>query len=422
MNSEMASFCKLDSNKSQSDWTQPMACYEAGLKQTLSEVFENQSNTSQQSSGPVYLIISMSQNTIIFQCVLAFWALISFVGTFCNGINILVFVRMGLEDSVTVSFLGLSVSDFLLLITAIVHIVSVGPSWLDREHGYWYYVKPMVVTFQCAHIREIFSVNTTVITMFLAVQRCFCIAKPLHFKGVFTRARAMYALCVAAVFSLLCYIPLLAFERTIEVRNKRTNRTQIVLSFAKGWNTVTAYNEMLVGIFLPCFSQVVVLLCLLVMIRCLKQSAQFRNRAVLTDNKGDDYDCQKEQQTTTDKGEVKLPDGKTAQEETGNTKKQTVLSRKDRGVIMQVLLICLIFILCNSPKIAIAITRLLVEGFDHVGPYQYLYISMKTLRTPFELTNSAVNTFIYYKYNTKFRVMFCHIIPFFNHKRTSQGM
>ena len=133
------------------------------------------------------------------------WQVISIFGVFSNMMNILVFLKSGVKDNVTVLLLCLSASDFcfLALISpyiATALIYNFNPSWnwkFDRKiTGFLFYWPAFT-----------FYDFSAYVSVFLGVTRCACVTFPLHFKSVFTKSRTIIIVVALFISTILLRIP-----------------------------------------------------------------------------------------------------------------------------------------------------------------------------------------------------------------------
>lgn len=140
----------------------------------------------------------------------------------------------------------------------------------------------------------------------------------------------------------------------------------------------------LTDIVLPLTTQIIVLVCLIVMADKLRKSLKFRQTF----------------KTSDETKENKLPK---SSDMATNKKTSSNVSKKDMKVVKQVMLISAVYIVCNTPKIFINVTALLVSDFTLGTRYQNLYLVLNSIRSLFETVNSSASLPIYYSYNGKFR-------------------
>ena len=167
------------------------------------------------------------ENVILERILIPTWIVIFLFGIAANITNILVFIRSGLTDSVTIVLLCLSVSDFcfLTLMTpwlATVFIMNFAPNWnwnFDFSITAFLFYWPAFTFYD-------FSAY---VSLFLGVTRCACVALPLHFKSVFTKSRTEIGVFALFVSAFLLRIPMLIGYSIGTKLSPLTNQTYVFL-------------------------------------------------------------------------------------------------------------------------------------------------------------------------------------------------
>ncbi|GFS02266.1 chemosensory receptor C [Elysia marginata] len=305
---------------------------------------------------------------------------ISAFGLVTNIINILVFSRLNLKQGATATFLVLSISDGSLCLLGIISAVFsmlkyLGPSHLKRTVN----VLNVTVLAACTVPKYASDFSTVVI----AVVRCCSVAMPLRVRAVLTvrRQLMLILLLVLTAVAILCYS--CTIYKYILVRDPQTNWTHLILTLTPGFTKKVQISDQYRGvIFYSSF--IAVNICLIILIYALKQSSQFRIKAT---------------GTNTSEG---LTEDKT--------------TRKERQVVRTVVMVSLVFTVCNLPSIALTILRATVPGFRTVG---YLFRSFDMLFMFVEatgMTSAAINIVVYLYSNSNYRKVFNQIFrP--NHKK-----
>ncbi|GFR81471.1 chemosensory receptor C [Elysia marginata] len=133
----------------------------------------------------------------IMMCVATF-------GVISNAINILVFVKMKLKDNVSITLLFLSISDLMYVLmrspeTVLLLLEETNPHLRPPPHiG--------VLMLGLSFIYSSFYDYSMFVSLFLAIARCACVARPLRFKSTFNKSRTLVILGVLffAAMGLLC--------------------------------------------------------------------------------------------------------------------------------------------------------------------------------------------------------------------------
>ena len=194
----------------------------------------------------------------------------SVLGVITNIINLFIFLRMGLRDSVTVTFFALSVSDLgtelgLVAISSLTALVIVD----ENMPGF---------SVEIGSLQEIVGITSetffqmsTIFTCFLAVMRATCVVCPFMFKHYFTRVKSVLALCV---LSVLCLCHLAMFSQTQLTRH--TNSTRMRLTYRENYEYANFVSDTIRGPVVTLTSVVIVTFCITLMIVKLKESIHFK--------------------------------------------------------------------------------------------------------------------------------------------------
>ncbi|KAH9507702.1 hypothetical protein Btru_053495 [Bulinus truncatus] len=123
---------------------------------------------------------------------------------------------------------------------------------------------------------------------------------------------------------------------------------------------------------------VIIIVSVAIMIRCLKKASKFRQR-----HAGDP--------------DTEIPILREPEHQ------QRKMTTKDVLIVRQVILISVVYIIANIPKILVDIGTFIVPDFTLGKRYQNVYLAIICAMEFFQGFNSSLNMIIYYKYNSKFR-------------------
>ncbi|XP_005112226.1 uncharacterized protein LOC101851096 [Aplysia californica] len=320
----------------------------------------------------------------------------SVLGIGSNFLNIKTFFTMGVDDAVTVSFLGLSISDILVSLVMFCTSVSMSLHTVEMSRGPLFTYDPVISAVFLTNVIMALYTVTILITLYIAVARCMCVAKPLHFKHVFTKTRSVVIISVFGVFSAGIVVPIFTSMGITDISGMTQNGTRYTIWFDPNVEDSKDAIFFIVLVVIPFATQVIVIVCIVVMTWKLIESSRFRQKSAKSSNSSGGITTQK---TT---------EGQENNTKNNNSNNSNVrLSGKELQAVQQVILISLIFAIFNTPMLVIGICGLVEPDFDAImGKHRYarLYAACSGSRRVSEQVNSALNFFIYYKYNTKFRV------------------
>lgn len=319
------------------------------------------------------------------------WALLSFLGIISNIINIRIFIAMGLNDGVIVSFLALAIFDLAYLIVSFSLGITTAIYVIELRYGNKFAIEPFGVKVYFFNITILINVGNMLVTTYLAFARCMCIARPVQFKYTFTRRKAIVLSFGFAIFAIVSYLPIFVYMGMWTQTDPRTNISRPMLWLSPKRESIKNIVWAVIDVFLPCATEIIVIVCIFVMTKCLRQAATFRQTSSAS--------------AATRKHKMMGPTNITGSNSDPSSGVSDKLTGKDLRVIQQIVLISLVYIMCNTPKILISVVAMIEHEFRIGRRYSRLYLCVNSLGKNFEVCNSAINLIIYYKYNTKFRAM-----------------
>ncbi|XP_012946978.1 uncharacterized protein LOC106014239 [Aplysia californica] len=287
---------------------------------------------------------------------------ISFSGIIFNIINIIVFLKQGLKDSVNITLFSMAISDTGSLMGLFYVSISFNP-WLvnadlpfdplDLQHlaGGWVHI--------------LFARITSWITAFVTFERCLCIALPLKVKNIITPRRT-----IVVVVSI--YLTMLAFVAPVYYSTRlgpkffpEKNKTMIGLLYVLNGPSIEKVSLAL-NVLAQFGAFFAVIICTVILVHNLLLKSKWR-------------------------------------QSTSSSAKQESLSQRDKKVVKIVLLISTIFIFCFFPGAVSFIAMSTVNGFNVNGRYHNIFLLTWSMFKTLQATNSTVNIFIYYNMSSKYK-------------------
>ena len=297
-------------------------------------------------------------------------------GLVSNSTNVIVFLKAGLGDSVTILLFYLSVSDviFLSLITPTVATIIIFyfvPDWdwtVDHTITYTLLYWPALTFYD----------YSAYISVFLGVTRCACVAMPLHFKSVFTKKRTVFAVFALFCLSVIFHLPVLTIFRIGWKFNPQKNTTYLVI-VDSGRQTMVKINDILNRISMPWISFTTMIGCVALLSFKLFEASKIRS----------------------------FPSGAEKSRETSDLKQtqSQKLSPKEVHVVQSVVLVCTIFILAQLPSLLNSTIRVINPEFDHGGRLVMLFGIAFYISLTCSFLNASLNIFVYFNYNSKYRAV-----------------
>ncbi|GFS23521.1 chemosensory receptor A [Elysia marginata] len=291
-------------------------------------------------------------------------------GLVTNIINIVVFLKAGANDNVTILLIALACSDLVFLVLISMHACGFLLLYLVKLK-HWA-VHPELVVFllfwPANTAYDISSFNA----VSLGVIRCACVAMPLRFKLVFTKSRTIKWSLFLVVLAVLLRIPMLTIYRVAWRTDPATNLTS---AYRLSVNSVemSRINDILNRGIMQYLAYIIMVTSVIVLSFKLYQASKMRQR------------CTTKSPQALDKP---VTQG---------------MSARDMQVVKSTVLVCSIFILAQLPYIVSSTIRLINPEFDADKKEAMLsYIVMQVSLTFYQL-NASINIFVYYNYNSKYR-------------------
>lgn len=263
--------------------------------------------------------------------------IISLVGSVCNTINIVVFIKQGLSDPVNISLLGLSVSDLGALVSLIWMSVCFNPlfanSGIDFDSIRVQYLTAGWPHVCCARI-------TSWVTAFITFERCLCVAMPLKVKTIITPKRTTCAIITIFAIMIISICPVYYAIYLGPVRDMTTNKTFISLVYRP--NGIHIENiSFAINFVAQLTSFVLVIICTVVLVQSLLRKYKWHKHSVCT-----------------------------------NT-----ITNRDKRLIKMIISLSTIFIICFLPSAVNLVIMMLTPGYSIVGKQavSILFISSRTL-------------------------------------------
>ncbi|KAH9512455.1 hypothetical protein Btru_039627 [Bulinus truncatus] len=142
-----------------------------------------------------------------------------------NIINIVTFFKIGLKDSINITFLALSLSDLfsVLLDTSDNVCLNVAMSpWQQDIPISMHSISGVIHYYQ-----HIFLDTSVCLETYLAIARCCCVSMPMRFKNVFTFKRSVAVILMLFVCNVVFRIPLLISYVLTWQTSPSTNLTKL---------------------------------------------------------------------------------------------------------------------------------------------------------------------------------------------------
>lgn len=302
--------------------------------------------------------------------------IICIVGMATNAITMRAFLRIGLDDTVTISFFLLA---FVDLANCFFGIFEGAFQFFDSIETFSSIrFKPIVfiIGYLNVRVRMVFTTEATLIKIYLAIQRCLCVVLPFQVKSLFTNKRTYIFIGISFLYSLLTAVLYAISFQFLTFVEPNTNLTRVQFSPRPGFEGMILYIHFGMGTVFNLATMIVVVICLIFMIVALNKSAKFKKKLTSTNST------------------VKSPKD--------DAPVQEVVSR-ERQALIQVMVVSAIFVATYVSYLAYGIPTMVIPGFGLYKRLYYVLVIIYQFSTSGDYINSTVNLFVYYKFNTKFR-------------------
>lgn len=338
------------------------------------EAVANYNHTSQHTASEINFQKVISDDDYqVFQLVnyLIITGSISTLGVVANVVNIIVFYKQGFNNTMNISFLGLSISDLCSLVTMLWCLVFLSPLFDDLDVK----VAPSEMIHLISGLPHIcFSRITSWITVFITVERCLCITLPLKIKQLITPRRTTVIICIIYILIILSFQPEYATSYLGWKFDVKANKTLIGLLFRSSRKDVEGVTFILFGI-LGFLSFVAVITFTLLLVIQLNKKTKWRKNANLE----------------------KL--------------QSEIISNRDRRTVSMVVVIATVLIVCYTPGVVVSMATFCEPEFSVIGRYANVYFTGWSFVVTFESFNSSINILLYYHMSSKYRETFYLTFP-----------
>ena len=195
-------------------------------------------------------------------------------------------------------------------------------------------------------------------------------------------------------------------KRFVRISDRWTNSSQVIVKDFEDGGLADTINDIVSRNIQPwsCFS--IVIACLVVMITKLRASAKFRTTLsangpsgvkdgpLSTSKARDESDAKNKMESTATKDEKS---------------KSKIMSTREVKVLRSVILVAVIFVVCQVPFMTYSLARRLnskfddPEGFGKLPRYVFLYAIASSISKMCAFVNSTVNILVYYNHNSRYR-------------------
>ncbi|GFN74234.1 chemosensory receptor c [Plakobranchus ocellatus] len=339
-----------------------------------------------------------------FFCILT---LIFSVSAVCfNAINVFIFCKIGVTDSITVCFLHLAVCDFCTMVCLSVFTFFTLLYALSAPGSKYLSTQAYAISITYSLGLDIGATTTT----YIALQRGLCVAWPFLTRHAFTRNRSLIVLITTTVFLVACWIPRAFTFRYVEISDPKSNSSKIlIVEFFGLFNEFYSFNLIFVKIILGFTQYAIMSVCAVAIFIGMKSS--IRLKSFSKSGAPDPHNSRSNQKSLdkTDMNEKKVAGHEKTEEDSSNVNSEAKMEKdkkapqKELLVIKQALTVVLLQIFCATPGITVFIYSMLDPKFQIGTEYNNLFFLVYGVVDMSYALNAFTNFFIYLNFNTKFR-------------------
>uniref|UniRef100_A0A2C9KPV5 G-protein coupled receptors family 1 profile domain-containing protein n=1 Tax=Biomphalaria glabrata TaxID=6526 RepID=A0A2C9KPV5_BIOGL len=294
----------------------------------------------------------------VFICYVIVSPIITIAGIVTNVINIVVYSKHGVRESINVTFLTLAITDLAGLVCCVWYGISVNPLLSSRTDLSFNSVEVTYLT--GAYPRILFTKMTCWITVYVSLERCYCIVVPLHVKTMIRPRRTAWTLAGLYAVGIITSFPVF-YSGSLFLEWKTdplSNRTVLGMGMSEYYAEVATVSVVSVAsLFLTSF--VIIILTTVVLTAVLNKKSKWRQRS-------GNY-------------------GKNRSKYIGN---------RDITLSKTIVLLSSVLIVSYLPYTVNCLLMAVLDGFDLYGKYNNLFIVMWSISWLFETLNSTSSIFL----------------------------
>lgn len=289
--------------------------------------------------------------------------LLGLFGMLSNLINMIVFVKQGLNNTINIGLFGLSFSDFAGVSTLVWFGICKNPFFQSSDIP----VMPGEFSYLTgAWAHGVFARITCWHTAYATAERCLCIAVPLKCKRIITPFRTTVIICSIYLMTFISVSPQYGSAYIDWKYFETKNRTLLGLVFRQNREQLEGISFLLhASLGLLSFTAVIIFTAILVI--KLRQRTRWRKKSA---------------------SEIDVNEG---------------ISDKDRKTVKMILLIAIVLIICYTPGLMNGVLNFAEPEFSGIGRYYNEFLVAWSFANVFESVNSSINILFFYTMSSKYR-------------------
>ena len=321
---------------------------------------------------------------LMMECISYVMICVALFGLPGNILTIIIYVKIGLSESINISTCALGVSDILAVSFITWNAICFIPAFLQLDVRF---IPSEIVVFTGGATSEMFGATTAWVTAYISCERCLCVVFPLKIRHIITRQRSVLIIItiftINIVSSLTTYLTVYNFVVTYDVEK---NKTVLGLKLTNSSEADALYNFNFVfsSVFMNLLPLAFILVFSITLVIHMKRNALWRLQAA---------------NETVNPTNINSSDNRAQ-------RKYMADMRVSKTVLTVSVASCILGFLYAVRSLMAAV----VPGFQPMQTYGAEYkLSSRLLLLVSEI-NSSMNFAIYYKMGSKFRGTLRHLL------------
>ncbi|KAK6978563.1 mu-type opioid receptor [Biomphalaria glabrata] len=330
---------------------------------------------------PMY--ISESKMTIFIIVVDIFvLGVFSVTGIVSNIINMIIFVKQVLKDSMTVGLFALSFTDFAIATLELTFSCTYLASVICPRSSVDLWILNYVILTWAIYA---FYLISCWITAIISLERCFCVVYPFSVKRIFTRGRCVVVIIGVYAVHVAAVLPVYLIKKMEWVPLYPNSENGTIISGSPIWlytmksteatRQLDTIMDITAGLFLFMTPQFIIFVCSIYMSVVLKKSSAVRSR-------------------------------KDVDDDSKPSTKYSNLTRQEKRLIKMVLFVDVLHSVCNVPRITVIVYYHLVFPSLNIAIVKNLSSVLLTCAVVLNTISCFSNSLGYYFLNSVYRKMF----------------
>ncbi|KAK0048870.1 P2Y purinoceptor 2 [Biomphalaria pfeifferi] len=284
-----------------------------------------------------------------------------------NIVNMVLFVKQGLKERVNFTLFCLSICDLMgaVFVTSMTRALS-GDVWIAGIVVDW-----SSYLYVVAWGRNMFVDLSTVLTVFISIERCTCVVTPFTFNTSFIARKSKLIVFTIVSLVVVLYLPNLATIRFESIHNETNNVSIFFLEYTEIYVSFQKFNDFLFGFLVAFGCEICIFVCAVLMYKGLKKSSEVRRSTM------------------------------SAKELAERGAYSPRLSKKERRVVKMILVLATFYMVTTMPQLFLSWLRVLLTDMqDNLTLSLFMCYTVAYSSALY----GGFSAFIYYNFSSSYRV------------------